>query len=143
MEAGAHPSHLNFNYYSGLLARPERFELPTPRFVVWCSIQLSYGRLALCAGSGPAGKAGGTGRIGIGFAPARQGMRIPSPGTRWRRPSRPRPLAAPGVELHRPVRDGEAEGRADSALDQADLAAMGAHQLGHDGEAEPDAAGAR
>ena len=26
------------------LARPERFELPTPRFVVWCSIQLSYGR---------------------------------------------------------------------------------------------------
>src|SRR5271166_5524186 len=27
------------------LARPERFELPTPRFVVWCSIQLSYGRL--------------------------------------------------------------------------------------------------
>ena len=28
------------------LARPERFELPTPRFVVWCSIQLSYGRLA-------------------------------------------------------------------------------------------------
>src|SRR5437762_13510141 len=29
----------------GLLARPERFELPTPRFVVWCSIQLSYGRV--------------------------------------------------------------------------------------------------
>jgi hypothetical protein len=27
-----------------ILARPERFELPTPRFVVWCSIQLSYGR---------------------------------------------------------------------------------------------------
>ncbi len=26
------------------LARPERFELPTPKFVVWCSIQLSYGR---------------------------------------------------------------------------------------------------
>jgi hypothetical protein len=26
------------------LARPERFELPTPRSVVWCSIQLSYGR---------------------------------------------------------------------------------------------------
>jgi hypothetical protein len=23
------------------LARPERFERPTPRFVVWCSIQLS------------------------------------------------------------------------------------------------------
>jgi hypothetical protein len=28
-----------------LLARPEGFEPPTPRFVVWCSIQLSYGRL--------------------------------------------------------------------------------------------------
>ena len=27
-----------------LLARPEGFEPPTPRFVVWCSIQLSYGR---------------------------------------------------------------------------------------------------
>src|SRR6266852_2739388 len=27
------------------LARPERFELPTPRSVVWCSIQLSYGRM--------------------------------------------------------------------------------------------------
>jgi len=25
------------------MARPERFELPTPRFVVWCSIQLSSG----------------------------------------------------------------------------------------------------
>jgi hypothetical protein len=28
------------------LARPEGFEPPTPRFVVWCSIQLSYGRLS-------------------------------------------------------------------------------------------------
>src|SRR6187549_3710941 len=27
------------------MARPEGFEPPTPRFVVWCSIQLSYGRL--------------------------------------------------------------------------------------------------
>ena len=26
------------------MARPERFELPTPKFVAWCSIQLSYGR---------------------------------------------------------------------------------------------------
>ena len=29
---------------SELLARPEEFEPPTPKFVVWCSIQLSYGR---------------------------------------------------------------------------------------------------
>ena len=27
-----------------IVARPERFELPTPRSVVWCSVQLSYGR---------------------------------------------------------------------------------------------------
>src|SRR5262249_4714574 len=27
------------------VARPKRFELLTPRFVVWCSIQASYGRL--------------------------------------------------------------------------------------------------
>ena len=28
----------------GKMARPEGFEPPAPRFVVWCSIQLSYGR---------------------------------------------------------------------------------------------------
>ena len=33
------------NSFNATLARPERFELPTPRFVVWCSIQLSYGRI--------------------------------------------------------------------------------------------------
>ena len=27
-----------------MMARPEKIELPTPKFVVWCSIQLSYGR---------------------------------------------------------------------------------------------------
>jgi hypothetical protein len=30
--------------FSGRLARPEGFEPPTPKFVAWCSIQLSYGR---------------------------------------------------------------------------------------------------
>ena len=29
------------------LARPERFELPTTKFVAWYSIQLSYGRMEL------------------------------------------------------------------------------------------------
>ena len=35
------------NAFSALetMARPKRFELLTPRFVVWCSIQLSYGRV--------------------------------------------------------------------------------------------------
>ena len=35
------------------MARPERFELPAPRFVVWCSIQLSYGRAIGDAAPGP------------------------------------------------------------------------------------------
>ena len=29
------------------MARPERFELPTTKFVAWYSIQLSYGRTEL------------------------------------------------------------------------------------------------
>ncbi len=39
------------------MARPRRFELLTPRSVVWCSIQLSYGRLlqARDVADGPAG----------------------------------------------------------------------------------------
>ena len=32
---------------SFLVARPERFELPTTKFVAWYSIQLSYGRTEL------------------------------------------------------------------------------------------------
>jgi hypothetical protein len=32
------------------MARPKRFELLTPRFVVWCSIQLSYGRAGRLCG---------------------------------------------------------------------------------------------
>ncbi len=32
------------------MARPKRFELLTPRFVVWCSIQLSYGRACRLGG---------------------------------------------------------------------------------------------
>lgn len=37
-----------------ILARPKRFELLTPRFVVWCSIQLSYGRALGHVFNGPA-----------------------------------------------------------------------------------------
>jgi hypothetical protein len=42
--------------YFARMARPKRFELLTPRFVVWCSIQLSYGRvsLGLCGLNSPA-----------------------------------------------------------------------------------------
>jgi hypothetical protein len=34
------------------MARSEGFEPPTPRFEVWCSIQLSYERLGLAAARG-------------------------------------------------------------------------------------------
>src|SRR6185437_1727995 len=40
------------------VARPKGFEPLTPRFVVWCSIQLSYGRAG--AGIGQKAAAGGT-----------------------------------------------------------------------------------
>ncbi len=36
------------------MARPERFELPTARFVAEYSIQLSYGRLVWSGGEAPA-----------------------------------------------------------------------------------------
>src|SRR5260221_14522115 len=55
----------------------------------------------------------------------------------------PRPRAAVGVELDRTVRDGEAEGCADGALHELDLATVGADELGGDGEAEPGSAAAR
>jgi hypothetical protein len=35
------------------LARPERFELPTTKFVAWYSIQLSYGRISKLLSSHP------------------------------------------------------------------------------------------
>jgi hypothetical protein len=43
------------------LARPEGFEPPTPRFVVWCSIQLSYGRVLRIAREVFPGKSDGNG----------------------------------------------------------------------------------
>ena len=52
-------------------------------------------------------------------------------------------LAAHGAQLHGAVRDGETEGSSDRPLHQANLAAMRAHQLGRNREAEPGAAGAR
>ena len=43
-----------------LMARPEGFEPPTPKFVVWCSIQLSYGRILAARGQkAPSGKVAG------------------------------------------------------------------------------------
>ena len=42
-ERAQRPDTLLLNFQEEM-ARPKRFELLTPRFVVWCSIQLSYGR---------------------------------------------------------------------------------------------------
>src|ERR1700674_1845581 len=55
----------------------------------------------------------------------------------------PRPLGAFLVERHRLVGDDHAEGGANGAGNQVDLAAVGAHELGGDGEAEPRAAAPR
>src|SRR5216683_2860252 len=60
------------------MARPERLELPTPRFVVWCSIQLSYGRQATTGRNGASGEAAEPTRI----APIWQ---EPNPAARRRR----------------------------------------------------------
>src|SRR5881275_2037526 len=48
------------------MARPKRFELLTPRFVVWCSIQLSYGRMPEAAKR--ANRQGISYRLGLGLA---------------------------------------------------------------------------
>ena len=48
-------------FYKGKMAHPKRFELLTPRFVVWCSIQLSYG-CACLGGEGGSLAAGGARR---------------------------------------------------------------------------------
>src|SRR6266849_10186318 len=53
----------------------------------------------------------------------------------------PRPLVADAQEFHRPVRDGDPEGRANGAFHQMDVAAMGADQFGRNRESEPAAAG--
>src|SRR5262245_4177129 len=55
-------------------------------------------------------------------------------------PSRARALVPPRPQLDRAVRYRHPEGRSDRALNQPDLAAMRAHQLGRDREAKAGAA---
>jgi hypothetical protein len=48
------------------MVRPERFELPTTKFVAWYSIQLSYGRMVeLCCRDASPKVAGAEARSGI------------------------------------------------------------------------------
>ena len=58
------------------MARSGRFELPTPRFVVWCSIQLSYERGVCRVGIAPVTAArtiGDASRAGKSFQGGFQG----------------------------------------------------------------------
>src|SRR5260370_7691772 len=59
--------------------------------------------------------------------------------TKTRGISSPRPLVAHAQEFHRPVRDGDPEGRADGACHQMDFAPMAADQFGGDPEPDPPA----
>jgi len=52
----------------------------------------------------------------------------------------PRPFVAHAQELHRPIRNRDAEGRADGSFHQVDLPVMGANQFGGDRKPEPAAA---
>jgi hypothetical protein len=68
------------------MARPERFELPTPRFVVWCSIQLSYGRT--CAPRGAQKRPQEASRASSRFREPGQAQSLGREGrSRWRFPS--------------------------------------------------------
>jgi hypothetical protein len=132
--------------FSRLLARPKRFELLTPRFVVWCSIQLSYGRV-FRGHFGPRGpllpRAVGTHFLQV--AKARHSYRL-RPGLarsgkrRLAIDLRPRPFVADAQELHRTIRDRDPEGRADGSFHQMNFPAMGADQFGGDRKPEPAAA---
>ena len=58
------------------LARPERFELPTARFVAEYSIQLSYGRIVLCRGRWPLLRGGAPRRAAHSTDPGPSGKAV-------------------------------------------------------------------
>ncbi len=64
-------------------APEKRFELLTPKFVVWCSIQLSYGRFARHTGNLPATSAGPSYRLRAILASAGAGRRDGNAGKRY------------------------------------------------------------
>src|SRR5690606_5455596 len=101
------------------MAHPKRFELLTPRFVVWCSIQLSYG----C--------------VGWHLAVARSQCKGQSPraaGSGDRAPGQFEFLLGQADHELGAVRSGP---------DQIELAAVAAHKFCRDREAEPGTALAR
>src|SRR6185295_18419079 len=111
-------------------------ELLTPRFVVWCSIQLSYGRIV------PDGRSGRKPGVAKGYVPYWQEQ---ASGVRpWLSSGRSGagPLAPPRAEFDRLIGNRDPERRPDGAVDQADVATMRAYQLGCDRKPEPRSAGA-
>src|ERR1700744_2336573 len=58
-------------------------------------------------------------------------------GGRWGKPLPPGPFVADGQQFHRAVRDHDPEGGAEGALDEVDIAIMGADQLGGDRKTQP------
>src|SRR6266700_4866763 len=144
------------------MARPKRFELLTPRFVVWCSIQLSYGRVFREGHHGPDRPDGSE----SGSETSRKSALATRSGPDWQGPERgfwqsiwpggsaemaakrcktsklrPRPLVADALQFHRAVRNRKPEGGTDGAFDQMDVAAMGADQFGGDRQSQAAATG--
>src|SRR5271170_132058 len=141
------------------MARPKRFELPTPRFVVWCSIQLSYGRVfrrtpcdfrgmapGFCAFGGPRAQ-GGLRRLAVAALTARG-----KGSADWPLLARAEPGAGlagrPGRRLSSGQRQGDLEAGAaveiaGRARRQDNRPAIAIDQFGGDRQAEAGAAGAR
>lgn len=126
------------------MAHPKRFELLTPRFVVWCSIQLSYGcacrsgRAACVGGSlkGLFGQCNSYSKKIATLIPQSSLAKIASLfGVR------------PGaviVQRNRAIRNFDAELGADRGLfHKGDGAAMRQHEFAGDGKAKARATGTR
>ena len=91
----------------------------------FCRVQSGYifcrsRKRAIATGSGPAWQGPAKAASGPGLGP--------------------RPFVAHAQELHRPVRNRDAEGRADGSFHQMNFAVMGANQFGGDRKPEPTAA---
>lgn len=123
------------------MAHPKRFELLTPRFVVWCSIQLSYG--CVCQRCFPLAWRSSKG--------CRKGLQAIFPGLmsfylrKYIKPlflkdyySRPRAVV---LQRDGTVGNFDAELRARAGLfDKRDRAAMRQHKLACDNQPQPRAA---
>ena len=119
-----------------LVARPKRFELLTPRFVVWCSIQLSYGRVWPSNGIFGEGELEPKRKISEASSLAvKQALPNPLPAQRqgWRARGRSSAKPARTLQFHHSIGDGDAEGGAAVIADKRYLTAMSLDQLPRNG----------